>query len=210
MTPQSAIDERDGAVVDAMASWINGRPVPPFIEIVHRFGLSRAGFNLRLDLFHQRDHAIRSFGFAIPSAELLDALAQRAPVLEIGAGTGYMTALMRNRGIDVVGTDLRTFDYGFKHGSLDSKQLILGGPSAVKDHADRTVFCSWPSLGEDWFLHSLKEMIPGQRLIVVRESACADDATWEYLESKFEPDELNIPIPVWPGMHDTAEAWSKK
>lgn len=45
------------------------------------------------------------YAFAAPNEQALAALAGLAPVLEVGAGVGYWTHLLRDRGVTVVATD---------------------------------------------------------------------------------------------------------
>ena len=47
-------------------------------------------------------HAV---SFAIPTEAALEAIAEHAPLIECGAGTGYWSALLQQRGIDVIAYD---------------------------------------------------------------------------------------------------------
>lgn len=148
---------------------------------------------------------IARFGFAIPCAELLDACAEHAPIVEVGAGTGYMTKLMRNRGIDVVGGDADwrgQNGHGFETGSLDELQMNgVQAKTMVRQHPDRTVFCSWPAYQATWFRQALKAMKIRQKIIVITEDACAEETAWQYLGDHF--DQLGyINIPTFEHMND--------
>jgi hypothetical protein len=219
----------DAPILKALASWADGTPVPPFNEIIERYGTPFLGsrgwflqhygdaarkdftehYNDIMQLLMVREVAIAKYGFVLPSAELLDALAQYQPMVEIGAGTGYMTRLMRHRGIDVVGTDINDEAYSFACGAWDPLQEKLTAIEAVRYYSERTVFCAWPSLHEDWFHKALKAMSKGQRLIAVEEDACATEAAWTYLQRKFDYIR-NVDIPAWPSVHDSCAAWKKR
>lgn len=191
-------------IIDAMHNWLSGEPVWTHKQIItrwpnlemYRARWMRNDFALKnLDKqFDLRFDYIKQFGFMIPCAELLDKLGEMSPIIEIGAGSGYMTALMRHRGIDVIGTNpTKGETYGFKLASYDHNQLSLQGKSAVRRFRDRTVFCSWPSLNETWFRQALQTMHIGQHLIVIREDACAEDTAWAYIDKCFTMEYLEIP-----------------
>mmetsp|Transcript_48436 Transcript_48436/g.90191 ORF Transcript_48436/g.90191 Transcript_48436/m.90191 type:complete len:678 (+) Transcript_48436:145-2178(+) len=46
------------------------------------------------------------FAFAVPSDEALTAIASHAPIVEMGAGTGYWAMLLRQRGVDLAAFDV--------------------------------------------------------------------------------------------------------
>jgi hypothetical protein len=219
-------------MIEAMERWVaGGEPVPPHAEILRRLGdhflmyrvawskmfaAAEAGARWSepantLALFEMRFDAIKKFGFALPSGELIEALRARQPIVEIGAGSGYLTRIMRHAGIDVVGTDAPESgeNYGFRRGEHDERQLALPGKTAVRRFRDRTVFCSWPSLEKTWFRQALRAMRVGQRLVAVLEDACAEETARDVLDGCFE-EEKAIPVPAWPHMNDYAAAWVKK
>ena len=57
------------------------------------------GVNL---LLHPLTHGV---SFAVPSEEALRALAQHGPLVEVGAGTGYWSAVLKHRDVDVLAYD---------------------------------------------------------------------------------------------------------
>lgn len=212
-------------VLDTMRSWLAGEPVWPHAKILAEWGpqfenykrlWARLDYRLpalatmmreMTDMYELRAVWIARYGFAIPCAELLDELATARLVLDIGAGSGYMTRLMLNRGIDTIGSDLEARGvggYGFDVGSHNPQQLQLSAKEALLCEPEATVFCSWPSLNEAWFGQMLRAMRVGQSLIVVREGACAESAAWDYLDDCF--DQRNaIDLPNFPHMNDYAD-----
>lgn len=228
-------------IVGTMQGWLEGEQVWPYAKIIRTWGpefemyrrrmsrqiaaASKRGsisfkepnfekmFSRGAAIHAVRDEWIARFGFAIPCAELLDGLAKAGHVVEVGAGTGYMTRLMRNRGIDVVGTDYDwrgPSSHGFMTGQHDAEQVNgIDAKTAVRRYPDSTVFCSWPTLHATWFHQMLKAMRIGQHLIVVGEDACADRAAWEYLNDCFEETGI-IDIPTFEHMNDIASVHVKK
>ena len=211
-------------IIGTMRSWARGEPVWPMMEILERWGFDFLMYRIAWDMqkdfkmpgpardrnLHQlRDEAINEFGFSLPSKELLDVLEEHQPIVEIGAGTGYMTRLMRNRGIEVIGTDIG-FGQRFACGTFDQYQLRIPGKTAVRRFRDHTVFCAWPSLWETWFRQALRAMQVGQKLVVIEEDACAEDSAWDYRDQSFvKIGDNNIPLPAWPLLNDRASAWVK-
>jgi len=227
MEIEPSSDERK-LIIGAMGQWLKGQPVWSLKEILERWGdefemywrtwnrdtdLSNH-FEKRLErsikLMTLRNEWITTFGFAIPCAELMTALKNMQPIIEIGAGTGYMTALARMHNIIIIGSDLYTGKrkYGFIIGRYDHDQMCISGKTAVRKFRDRTVFCAWPSLKETWFRQALRAMSIGQRLIVIREDACAEETAWEYINKCFKH-EAEINIPSWPHMNDYAGVYRK-
>ncbi len=212
-------------VIAEMRSWLNGTAVPSYADIVQRWGndflmyrdaweLPGLGYAAQLqnyaEMFRLREEqAIPEFGFSIPCAEVLGALQAYQPILEVGAGTGYWTALMRQRSIDVIGTDPDDQGWWERVGQYDSQQIKLGARQALQRWPERTVFCSWPSYKETWFLQTLRVMQVGRYLILIEEDSCADDKTWKYRDRNFE---LLTPIkvPAWPGMNDRCGVWRRE
>ena len=112
----------------------------------------------------------RVWGFSIPCREAVDALrALNRPLVEIGAGSGYWTALLRAAGLEVIGTDLQSDGEGpygsglGRHAPLEA----VGGPEAVAAYPDRDVFCSWPTEGADWSFEAAQQIAVGRALALI-------------------------------------------
>ena len=100
--------------------------VPPSYRRLHPFAAPpvAAARHLELKAFRQRGlisccalmvayqqlvvSTIQSLvGYGIPSDDALDVAARYGPIVEVGAGTGYWTAMLRERRVDVVAYDLQ-------------------------------------------------------------------------------------------------------
>ena len=161
-------------------------------------------------LFEVREQYMKQFGFMIPCAELLDELQKADLVVEVGAGTGYMTAIMRHRGIRVIGSDPRLgYGHVLKHGTYDDLQVVAQGKTMVRRYPDALVFCSWPSLEETWFRQMLKAMRVGQRIVTVLEDSCGEETARAYFDACFEVERM-IDIPAFQHMNDIAYVAIKK
>jgi hypothetical protein len=117
-----------------------------------------------------RSHLIRKYAFAVPDERALACLAKYAPIVEMGAGTGYWARCLRERGVDVIaydelGEQWRAWfrpsilhDLEISHGvrALVSQpdptrsdpvlwtDLLKGGPVTLAEHSERTLMLCWP------------------------------------------------------------------
>jgi hypothetical protein len=217
-------------VMGTMQRWLDGEPVWPYAKIMEEWGdnfeMYRRKWRRGVSEFRDRDFAahrdltvmmmdlrdkwIKKFGFAIPCAELFDELAKAEQVVEIGAGSGYLTGLMRLRGINVIGSDPHIgYGHVLKHGLYDHRQVIAQGKTMIRRHRDAVIFCSWPSLGETWFRQALKAMQIGQRIVMIFEESCAEATAREYLDACFDH-ETTIDIPAFTHLNDIALVYVKK
>jgi hypothetical protein len=210
-------------VIGAVERWVRGDEATwryarciedwgPDFEM-YRKRWSVGGFDLpniaRSAAMHElRRSFIRRFGFMLPCAELLDELQKADLVVEVGAGSGYMTRIMRHRGIEVIGSD-PGIGYFETHGAYDAHQVVAQGKTMVRRHPDALIFCSWPSLGETWFRQMLRAMRVGQRIVTVLEDSCCEDTAREYFDACFDT-ERTIDIPAFEHMNDVAYVATKK
>ena len=90
------------------------------------------------------------YSYVQPTERLLTVLARHAPIVEIGAGTGYWAHLLRQRGVDIVAYDLAPAGAAVAnryHGVAPAWSEVLGGGlPALRIHADRALFTCWPPL----------------------------------------------------------------
>ena len=91
-------------------------------------------------------------GFAVPNDAALGILAAHAPLVEVGAGTGYWSAVLRQRGVDIVAYDsdppsqdlTNHFFYNFSFCEVlkgDGAKLFTEHPGL----AVRTLVLIWPN-----------------------------------------------------------------
>lgn len=196
-----------GGPLADMESWARTGEAPPAEEL-RAYGLTSDSTSAQryAELRLLRFPLTRTYSFAIPCREAVEALKRLEPIVEIGAGSGYWTAVLKAAGCDVVATDLQAVGstgYGFVAGRWTSVEP-LGAPEAVRAYPDRNVFCCWPTEGADWALDASVEMKPGCFLAVIGEGAGGQTATeefWRYLREAFEPHE-SVVIPQFPRTRD--------
>lgn len=180
------------SVLADMSSWVATGDPPP-AEALRAAGLvaeprdpdTTAALRLVRGAF------IRAWGYSVPCAEAVIALRKLRPLVEVGAGTGYWTAMLQSAGHDMIATDLQAegvLSHGFRIGAHCSIES-LEGQEAVRLHPERDVFCSWPTQGSTWVLSAAQAIQPGRRLALIADGPGGVTGTpelFDFLTEKFE------------------------
>jgi hypothetical protein len=157
------------------------------------------------------------YSYAIPDDTALNLLAVRAPIIEIGAGTGYWAYLLRQRGVDVLAFDAvpprtdahaNTFHRNDLAVGTIWTEVVTGGPEQAAAHPDRTLFLCWPPPGDPMAADALA-VYHGQCVIFIGEwnpKTAADEAFFAALEESWELEQV-YELPRWFGMKDRLSIW---
>jgi hypothetical protein len=188
----------------AMADWV-ATGAPPPAEVLRARGFATDGPEAVDPQRWVRKAFIRAWGFAIPCAEAVSALRGRGPLVEVGCGTGYWTALLGNAGLDVIATDPASgrSGYGFqlgRHAAIET----LAAADAVRKYPERNLFCAWPSAGEPWAFEAAALVEPGRLIAMVldeRPEVTGDAALADFLDRQCELLETVV-IPQFLGVQD--------
>lgn len=127
-----------------------------------------------------REHYIARIGHAVPTENFISVFKSLPPVLEIGAGRGYLSKILRQAGIDAVATDpdprpmdpVYTLPSERQKGDTDlvsCKVEMLDALGALSAYPGRTILCSWPAYETSWLTRAVEAMTPGQVLAYVGE-----------------------------------------
>lgn len=168
----------------------------------------------RLERSSHRYDLVREYAWAIPNDLALAALADLAPLVEIGAGGGYWTHCLRERGVDVVAYDPQLWhetEPGAKRKQRIWTEVLQRDHSAAADHPTRTLMLCWPSYRESWSDRAL-DAYTGSTVAYIGEGAhgCTGSERFhELLECDFE-EKATVDIPQWFGMHDYLSIWRRK
>ncbi|MFI4964657.1 MAG: hypothetical protein ACHP9T_04740 [Caulobacterales bacterium] len=188
-----------------MAEWVaTGRP--PRGETLRQAGLTAAGDENAGLLRLARKAFVRDWGFSIPSEEAVTALCALSPLVEIGAGAGYWSALLTAAGADIVATDAQVsgeIGYRFRPGHYCEMQP-LAASDAVRRFPERNVFCSWPTMGEAWAADAARQIAPGRHLALIsdgRGGITATDELFDVLAEQFVVS-AEVEIPQFPKVND--------
>jgi len=98
------------------------------------------------------DPVQRCVGFSVPSEAALDVLSQYAPLVEVGAGTGYWAAALEQRGVDVLAFDAQpptpAFNNAFFNATFTMVRAcqgnIFAGAAGAALSSQRTLLLVWP------------------------------------------------------------------
>jgi hypothetical protein len=193
-----------------MDAWVRSG-APPAAADLRAQGLS--GDGSAETLRGARQAFVRQWGFSLPCREAVTALRGFGQVLEVGAGAGLWTAVMRAAGHDMIATDLATglSPYGFsisRHAEVEQ----LGAAEAVRKYPDRDLFCSWPSQNEPWAADAVCELRPGRKLALIlddRGAITGDETLHRVLAERCRVLEV-IEIPRFPGLHDRMRLFERR
>lgn len=189
------------------------------------------------DHYRARDRWTRGHAWAVPTDDVVSAIAAMSPIVEMGAGTGYWAHLLREAGADVTAYDQRpVLGNGWCRGA--HFPVARGVPLSLRArdqrcqplYRDHTLLLVWPPMC-DLLSRTLREF-PGSRCVVVGEGpgGCTGDdlghqmlgrETYGYQYDdegeRIEPDVAPAEwrsvaereIPQWPGMHDYVEVFER-
>lgn len=162
--------------------------------------------------FEAREKMVRYYSWAIPNEAAINKLAELAPIVEMGAGGGYWSYLIRKK---VGFSGVVAYDRRIEIPNFWAKRrwthTFYGQPSKLKKHRNSTLFLCWPPYNTDMAARCLK-YYQGNRLAYVGEGyggCTGDDAFHDELEEKWNLEET-IEIPQWWGVHDQLFVFRKK
>jgi hypothetical protein len=165
---------------------------------------------------------VREFSWAIPTPDAVEAIAKLAPVVEIGAGTGYWAALVAGAGGDIVAYDTHPFgtktDKDGNHYRHDEFlpwfPVQVGGVEALRrpgNRQTRTLFLCWPPLSKPMAAQCLRAF-RGEYVAYIGEGkygCTADGKFHRILDAKWDLVE-QVDLPNWDGLHDGLGIWKRR
>lgn len=146
-----------------------------------------------------RTQYIADYGFAIVTQETLKELSRflsDKSVIEVGSGTGFLSAALADNGIDVTAVDTGSLDnvrqkYVYRRDvSADAFSLLPGSYDVV--------LMVWPTLNSDFAERVLSSMRPGQILIYQGEGEYGCTASDAFFEEVYSSS--------WKQLRDVADA----
>jgi hypothetical protein len=97
----------------------------------------------------QRDRYRQRYACAVPTGEALLTLSRFAPLIEIGAGTGYWAWMLRQVGTDIIAYDqwppqVDSDDNRFHVRAKCWTEVLQDDERAIDRHPERNLFLCWP------------------------------------------------------------------
>ncbi|OBF59160.1 hypothetical protein A5787_22025 [Mycobacterium sp. 852002-50816_SCH5313054-b] len=160
-----------------------------------------------------RQRLVKQYCWTIPDPETVAFVAKHANggLVDPIAGTGYWAYLLEQLGVDVVcydvnaGSDKWHGDHAYVR--ISAKDCA----EAMALHPDRTLFLSWPPLGEDVGARTLLAY-RGSRVIYVgdaRGGATGDDQMHLILDTHWTAVNCRQPVQWW-GQHDCVTLYERR
>ena len=151
------------------------------------------------------------FGFPIITPQAVRWIAQATagnPLLEIGAGNGYLASELINHDLDVIATD--PHPHGAENGHRIPMAPVPGieiltatGTDAMALHPDHHILWSWPDLNAE-YTHKTLRNFAGRFLVYIGEDMYGNTGSQEFHQI-LQTDYTEIDshqIPTFPGLHD--------
>jgi hypothetical protein len=151
-----------------------------------------------------RERYLQQYGFAILDEATVQVLAPYAPIVEVGAGSGYWAYELCQAGVEVVATDPGTGRY---HGLTRWVPWLpiarLTGVQAVRQYPDHTLLIVWPDYGQRWVSKTLRAY-RGETVLYVGEgkAGCTGDAAFHAVLAARFPDVRVHPLPQFDNSQD--------
>ena len=197
-----------------------GEPDPAVVQSLAAAG-DRGGLGHYIEqLQRARDTLAVRYAHAIPDEDALETLAELAPLVELGAGTGYWAWLLRARGVDILAFDAcPPIDAGHNnlyHRSADAvgtcwTTVLPGEPELAAAFPERTLFFCWPP--DTGMAEQALQHYAGRRLALIgtRGSSMetATPAFYATLREQFALQAI-VPIPQWHGIDDRLTVWVRR
>jgi hypothetical protein len=160
--------------------------------------------------YAERRILIARFAWAIPNEKALETIARHAPILELGAGSGYWAFLLHQMGVDILAYDKKPVGARGERHKRGWGPVLRGTANKAKEHPDRSLFLCWPPYNTPFAYDALCQH-RGQTVIYVGEGrggCTADDAFHDELLKNWEEVET-VDLPQWPGIHDYLSVWRR-
>lgn len=163
----------------------------------YRRGSMLSPFTIRFEL-------VKQYAFAIPCEEALVALSELGPIIEMGAGTGYWTYLLRKRGVDIQAYDKHVGDSNHYKFAKKWTGVLKGRPGKLKKRGNRTLFLCWPDYNTDFASNCLKRYT-GETVAYIGEGGygCTGDEAFHAALNRDWTEVKEVRIPQWEGIHDS-------
>lgn len=163
--------------------------------------------------FPMRTQYVKKFGFVIPSSKFVNTALEHMPLVEVGAGTGFLSKIISKFGGDIITTDIREVSVNnyFKCDNSFVELEMSNASDAVKKYGERTVLMSWPPYKSEMDYEVYTSMKKGQKLILIGEgmSGCTgSDKGHEFLLTYFNHIKTEV-IPTFEGIYDYVSVWIK-
>jgi hypothetical protein len=168
-----------------------------------------------LELPRRRRELASRFSWAVPTEAALALIGDHGPVLEVGAGTGYWAAMLRDRGVDVHPTDAEPPGTGGNSYHREGRTWLdvqrAGAVAAVQARPRRSLLICWPPPDDDTAGYAALRAYSRDTVLYIGGGADGPTGTARLHR------ELNLnwtvtdelALPSWPGIPDRFTVWRR-
>ena len=158
--------------------------------------------------FAMRDDYTSKYGFPIVTDQAIQWIAEQTnntPMIEIGAGNGYLSKEMQERGIDVIATDPSELDQNdYRLGRIEHVPIEkLDGMQAFEKYPEHSAVWSWPE--PEHYVKNTMQQFSGKHLVYIGEYGEGCTGPQQDLYITLQGDyriKGQYRIPSYPGNHD--------
>lgn len=193
-----------------------------FLESKNFTSYNDRTFERRLDAeqtmrnFDCRGEYLPKFGFAIPTMEAILEIAKLSPLLDIGAGCGYLTFELGKAGADCTAIDTQTGKYAFNNEpghwtEFWTKIHKMPAIQAIRRCPTMNLLFSWPDYEVAWPSNAL-QATKCEYVAYIGEGAggCTGNLKFHtILDTEFEGLQ-SIDLPKFFGLHDNLTIYRRK
>lgn len=161
-----------------------------------------------------RSLIVRKYSWAIPDENVLKAIVECGPIVEIGAGTGYWAALLRERGGDIIAYDFapsQTGRNGFTLKTDSWTEVLPATETTTAYHPDRALMLCWPPNKDEMAYRALRAY-KGKTLIYIGEEwpgCTADEKFHTLVEENWQLGKM-FPLKRWHLIKDSVYVYTRK
>ena len=159
--------------------------------------------------FWPRDAFLATFGFAIITGAAVEAIGQLGPILEVGAGNGYLAMELQKAGTDVVTTDPNPEIY-FSSRHRWARVERISGLEALEKHPGRNLLICWPSR-EGWATGVLRHFQGGHVAYIgePRSGCTGTESMFDALTAYYRRVQ-SLEIARFRNVNDRLEVWERR
>lgn len=227
-TPENLLN---GPFLSTYRAWVDNGTIPQKSpeDLLVESGVPKKAIALSMTAMMLRDIYIAEFGFSVPTPAFIDLMKNFGAILEVGAGQGYLSQVLRHSGVDSIATDANPGHMeavrarAISEDNLPTRERnlpvdVLTAEEAIKAYPGRTILCSWPDYQSDWITKAAAGMAKGQRLAVIGEGyggCTGEDGLFDLVEAgDFEFDRAHQDLQdraIWsfPAIHDRLRIFRK-
>ena len=174
-----------------------------------------ATFSTETDIFSKRHELVTKYSWAVPWHGALEVIAAHAPILEIGAGTGYWVYLLRQMGVDVLAYDAEPpFEKEnvntWHHGGQIWTAVFKAGSFAAGCDPTRALFLCWPPYDNSMAMDCLNRYQGNVIIYIGENGGCTGTEEFQKaLDERFDM-VARADIPQYEGIHDFLMLYYRK